>query len=161
MRRCTRPTPVGGSALFCRAAVLLQVGCTQLPQTNAVAIPPLPSGEARVWIYRNDGPYDVQTTPYVRISGQVVGVSQMNGAFYRDVAPGHYSITVDSFATDVNQFEDVDLAAGQQAYAKILSLRCWQGGTMGEPCRDAFYVRLRPADAARPEIAHSPYYGGS
>ena len=143
------------------AVLLLSVGCAQLPSTNAVAVAPIPVGEARLWIYRNDGPYDAQTTPYVRLNGQVVGVSEADGAFYRDVAPGHYSITIDSPATDVNQFADANLAAGQQTYAKILSLRCWQGGAMAEPCRDAFYVRLMAAETARTEIAHSPFYGGS
>jgi len=144
---------------FAAAALLLTTSdCAQLPQTNTVAIPLLRAGEARLWIYRSDGPYEPEATPYIRLNGQVVGTAWQSGAIYRDVAPGHYSITLDPSATDVNQFTDIDLTVGEQAYAKILSLRCWQGGAF-EPCLDAFYVRLMPPETALSEIAHNPFYG--
>jgi len=78
------------------------------------------------------------------------------------VAPAHYSVTVDTAGRDVNQFPEVDLAAGQQAYAKVLSLRSW----LGDDCMtwggcDTFYVWLMPPEAARAAIAASPFYGGS
>jgi hypothetical protein len=92
------------------------------------------------------------------LSEQVAGISEPGGAFYRDVAPAHYSITVDSAGRDVNQFADVDLAAGQEAYAKILSLRSW----LAQDCItwggcNTFYVRLMPAEAARADIARRPF----
>lgn len=76
------------------------------------------------------------------------------------MAPAHYSVTVDSAGRDFNQFADVDLAAGQEAYAKVLSLRSW----LADDCKawggcDTFYVRLMPAGAARAAIARSPFYG--
>ena len=76
-----------------RALLLAAASCAQLPPTSAVAIPPIPAGEARLWIYRNDGPYDPQATPYVRLNGQVAGVSEANGAFYRDVSYGQKLVT--------------------------------------------------------------------
>jgi hypothetical protein len=96
------------------------------------------------------------------LNEQVAGISEPGGAFYRDVAPTHYSVTVDSAGRDVDQFADVDLAEGQEAYAKILSLRSW----LAEDCGpwggcDTFYVRLMPADPARADIASSPFYGGN
>jgi hypothetical protein len=106
-----------------RALLLAAASCAQLPPTSAVAIPPIPVGEARLWIYRNDGPYDPQTTPYVRLNGQVAGVSEANGAFYRDVASGHYLVSVDSYFRDVYQFAEADLTAGQVAYVLVQSLR--------------------------------------
>jgi len=144
------------------AFLLIAANCAQLPPTSAVAIPPVPSGEARLWFYRDYEPYETLARPYIRLNEQVVGISEPGGALYRDLAPAHYSITVDSAGRDVNQFAEVHLAAGQEAYAKILSLRSW----LADDCMawggcDTFYVRLMPADAARPAIAASPFYGGS
>ena len=148
-----------GTALAC---LLVTANCAQLPPTSSAAIPPIPSGAARLWFYRDYEPYETLARPYVRLSEQVAGISEPGGAFYRDVAPARYSITVDSAGRDVNQFADVDLAAGQEAYAKILSLRSW----LAEDCVtwggcDTFYVRLMPAEAARNDIAHLPFYGGT
>jgi hypothetical protein len=144
------------------AVLLVAASCVQLPQTSSVAIPPVPSGAARVWFYRDYEPHETLARPYVRLNQQVVGISEPGGAFYRDVAPAHYSITVDSAGRDVNQFAEADLATGQEAYAKVLSLRSW----LDDECMawggcDTFYVRLMPAEAARGAIAASPFYGGS
>jgi len=144
------------------ALLLIAASCTPLPTTSSVVIPPIPPGVARLWFYRDYEPYETLARPYVRLNERVFGISEPGGAFYRDVAPAHYSVTVDSAGRDVNQFAQVDLAAGQEAYAKILSLRSW----LDDDCEpwggcDTFYVRLMPADAARAAIAASPFYGGS
>lgn len=142
------------------AFLLIATSCTQLPPTSSVVIPPIPTGEARLWFYRDYEPSETLARPYVRLNQQVVGISEPGGAFYRDVAPAHYSVTVDSAGRDVNQFAYVDLAAGQEAYAKVLSLRSW----LADDCLawggcDTFYVRLMPAEAARAAIARSPFHG--
>lgn len=141
-----------------RALLLAAASCAQLPPTSAVAIPPIPAGEARLWIYRNDGPNDPQATPYVRLNGQVAGVSEANGAFYRDVAPGHYLVSVDSYGRDVYQFAETDLTAGQVAYVLVQSLRKVSGGESGAS-RDIFYTRLLPVETARAAVANTPFYG--
>jgi len=141
-----------------RALLLAAASCAQLPPTSAVAIPPIPAGEARLWIYRNDGPYDPQATPYVRLNGQVAGVSEANGAFYRDVAPGHYLVSVDSYFRDVYQFAEADLTAGQVACVLVQSLRKVSGGESGAS-RDIFYTRLIPVETARAAVANTPFYG--
>ena len=51
------------------------------------------------------------------------GVSEPGGASYRDVPAGPYHITVDSYGKDFNQDKNVQLAAGQELYVKIVSLR--------------------------------------
>jgi len=104
------------------ALFLIETSCAQPPPTNAVVIPPIPAGDARVWFYRDGGPRETHERPYLRLNGQVAGISEPNGALYRNVAPGHYAVTVDSYlSTDVDQFADIDLAAGQEAYVKVLS----------------------------------------
>jgi hypothetical protein len=141
-------------------AVLLTANCSQPPPSSSVVIPPAPAGTARIWIYRNDGPNEIQASPYLRLNGRVAGISEPDAAFYRDVTPGRYAVTVDSYIDSyVSQFASADLAAGQEAYVEVLSMRRDRGGESGFT-RDIFYTRLIPADLARDAIARSPFHGG-
>ncbi len=67
-------------------------------------------------------------TPVVRLNGVAVGASYPGGAFYRDVPPGHYHLSADSYLDDPEQDRDVDLAPGQEIYAKILPSDHWIEG---------------------------------
>src|SRR6266851_945725 len=142
-----------GAALL----LLATAGYAQRPPTRT-------AGTARIWFYRDMAPYSSLATPYVRLNGVIAGVSQPGGASYRDVPPGHYHITVDSYGVDFNQTRDVDLAPGAEIYAKVVSNDNWieGGGSRGGGGyhRDTFYVWLYPAEAARPVIAQSWFYGG-
>jgi hypothetical protein len=160
MPRNVASLPIGSLSVAI-AFLLAAANCAQLPPTSSVAIPPIPTGKARIWFYRDYEPYETLTRPYVRLNEQVAGVSKPGGTFYRDVVPARYSVTVDSAGRDVNQVAQVDLAAGQEAYAKVLSLRSW----LADDCMawggcDTFYIRLMLADAARGAIARTPFYGG-
>ena len=122
-----------------------------------------PPGYARVWVYRLDEPSVSLERPYVRFNGRIVGISELGGAFYRDVAPGEYYVTVDSQGRDVNQFVRVGAAAGQQIYIEVQVLQYW--GCAGynlnsQWCWPTFYTRLQPPQAAAAVIAHSKFYGG-
>jgi len=145
------------------ALMLGLAGCARLPPTASYAIPPVPAQEARIWFYRDLDPNGSMATPYIRLNGAAVGVSQAGGAFYRDVPPGHYHISADSYLPDPIMTRDVDLASGQEAYAKVLSLDNWiQGGGQdagSEYHRDTFYVWLMPPEVARPRVAQSSFYG--
>jgi len=145
--------------------LLAAASCAEPPATASVAIPPLPGGDARVWFYRDAGPYEAQDRPYIRMNEQIVGISEPRGAFYRDVAPGHYHVTVDSYRRDFNQTRDVDLAAGQQVYFKIVSLEHWifgGGGPDGRGySRPTFYVWQIANAVAQGDVARSPFTGGS
>ena len=152
------------------AAVLLlaATACVQSPPPIAsVAIPPIPAGNARVWFYRPIDAYDSMATPYIRMNDAIVATSMPNGASYRDVPAGPYHITVDSYGKDFNQDKNVQLAAGQQLYVKIVSLRNWVvggGGAengSGDFARDTFYVWLIPPEVARADVARSAFYRGS
>jgi hypothetical protein len=145
----------------CLVSLLLVLsGCSQLPPTSSAVIPPVPVGAARIWIYRNEGPYETSNRPYLRLNDQVAGIVEPNGAFFRDVPPGHYAVTVDSYGVPYpNQFTGVDLAAGQTAYVKVLSMREKVGGEFGVGSRALFFTQLVPADVAQADIAVMPYYG--
>jgi hypothetical protein len=143
--------------------LLATAACSQLPSTASVAVPPIPAGQARVWFYRDGGPYDGAGTPYIRMNDAIVAISEPGSASYRDVPSGPYHITVDSYGKDFNQDKNVQLAAGQQLYVKIVSLRNWVvggGGSengSGDFARDTFYVWLIPPEVARAEVARSAF----
>ena len=136
---------------------------TPLP-TASVAVPPVPAGEARAWFYRDPGPYDCLGTPYIRMNEAIVGVSQIGGASYRDVPPGQYHVTVDSYLTAPDQSRYAYLFPGQQAYFKILCLANWISGGGGRNGsgyqRDTFYVWEIPPEVAQGDVARSRFYGG-
>jgi hypothetical protein len=147
------------------APLLLAIAsCAPLPPTAAVAVPPIPAGEARAWFYRDPGPYDCVNTPYIRMNEAIVGVSQIGGASYRDVVPGQYLVTVDSYLTAPEQTRNVYLFPGQQAYFKVLCLRNWIAGGGGRNDsgyqRDTFYVWQMPPEVAQGDVARSQFYGG-
>ena len=150
---------------WCAASLLLLLtGCSQVPPTSSVVIPPVPAGGARIWIFRNEGLYESKDRPYLRLNGQVAGISEPNGAFYRDLPPGHYTVSVDSYGVLYpNQFAQFDLGVGQEAFIKVLSQRerVGGGGDSGFGLRAIFYAWLIPPDEARPEISSIPFYGSS
>jgi hypothetical protein len=144
--------------------LLATAGCTPLPPTAAVVVPPIPAGEARVWFYRDWGPYDALGTPYLRMNQAIVGVSEPGGALYRDVMPGQYHVTVDNYLSDPDQSRYVYLFPGQQAYFKIVSLKNWIAGgnrNAGGYQRDTFYVWEIAPEVAQGDVARSQLYGGS
>jgi hypothetical protein len=136
-------------------------GCAPMPPTSAVTIPPIPAGMARVWFYREDLPQIAWQRPYVRMNGAVVGISEDGGAFYRDVAPGQYYVTVDSYGEDINQFPYIAPVAGQTVYLQVIGSKYWASGGATEWSRPTFYVWVMPNDIGGPAVARSPFYPGS
>jgi hypothetical protein len=141
------------------ALLAIVANCAQLPPTSSVTTAPIPAGAARIWFYRDGGPREAQERPYLRLNGQIAGISEPNGVFYRYVIPGQYAITVDSYlSTYVNQFALIDLTAGQEAYVEVLS----QGQRVSDRGgRENFYTRVIPAETARIEVSRRRFYGGS
>lgn len=148
------------TALFLIAA---EAAAAEPAAANATTVAPVSAGDARIWIYRDYLPSESLNMATVSINGAVTGYAQAaGGVFYRDVPPGHYLVTVDSYGRDTNQSANLVLGARQEAYVKIESLRSWSsfGGDTTSIERDTFYARPIPAQLARAEIAHIPYFGG-
>ena len=147
-------------------ALYAAVSCTQLPSpTASVTVPPVPAREARVWFYRDEGPYGNNSMPYLLINGASVETLQPRGAIYRDLPPGHYHIAVQNTVGDVNGMRDIDLAPGQQLYFKIVSDENYVGGEnfygATVSSRSTYNLWLMPPAWAQAEVARSPFFGGS
>jgi hypothetical protein len=141
------------------ALLALLSGCAAQPPTASVAIPTLAPGMARAWFYREDTPYNGLDRPYVRMNGAVVGIAELGGAFYRNVAPGPYYVTVDSWGTDVGQFPHVYLTAGETLYFQVIESLYWASGSASTNwTRPTFYVWVMPAGLAGPQIARTHFY---
>ena len=128
---------------------------------EAVVNPAGAGGGARaIWAYRNDGPYEPNQTPYVRLNGQIAWVCPADG-LYRRPSTRCYTVAVDSYGAPYpNQFAEFNLGAGQEAFVKVSSMREKVGGE-GVALRTLFFTQLVPPDFARPMIAGTPFYGSS
>ncbi|HXP76830.1 MAG TPA: DUF2846 domain-containing protein [Stellaceae bacterium] len=123
----------------------------------AAQLPPAPPDRARIFFYRDYEPYESMGRPYVTLNGDVAGISEPGGVFYRDVPPSRYLIAVRSNTFYPDQDKTVTAAAGQTIYAKVESIRSYNSG-------DSFYdpdtfavVLVDPADGQR-DIASKRYY---
>jgi len=149
---------IGAATAF---LLLAMTGCAQSPPIAAAAIPPIAAGEARIWVYRTYEPYADHGMPAVYANGGTIGWAQLGGAFYRDLAPGHYHITVWTLGVDFNQSSDLDLAAGQQAYIRIVSAPEWEEvGLRRSNYRPTYYAWLIPPQVAAAEVAPLAFQGG-
>jgi hypothetical protein len=142
---------------------LTAAGCARNPPVGAVAVPPIPPGEARVWFYRVYLPSETLNMTKVTMNGVYAGYAQLGGAFYRDVPPGTYHVEVASYGRDFDQSTNLAVAPGQEAYVKIESLDSWSTivGAGFVAKRDTFYARLMLPQLAHAEIAQSFFDGGS
>ena len=143
--------------------VLLAVlaGCAGAPVAPATSAA-MAAGAARIWFYRDYEPSVSLNIANVGLNGvTAASVDAFGSALYRDVPPGRYHVTVESFGTDVNQAKDVDLMPGQEAFVKVLAAGGWESdGERNSFKRDTFYVSLVPPQVARAELATHPLSGG-
>jgi hypothetical protein len=103
------------------AVPLFFAGHVSQAQVAQVAAGSIPPGQARIWFYRDYEPFVSRNFALVDLNGaRVASLPPAGGPVYRDVAPGHYRITPESWGTDINQSKEVDLAPGQEIYARSL-----------------------------------------
>jgi len=116
---------------------------------------PVPAGQVRIWFYRAWEPSESLNLANVEVNGAYFGSVANGSAFYRDVPPGRYHIAPASFVPNSRQDTYVELAPGQQAYVKIVSLSAWGSDNTAarDIDRDAFWAWLIPPQVAQAEIA--------
>ena len=100
--------------------LLLLAACTATPAEAPTAFIPLSSGAARLIFYREIGYYDAAAVLTISLNGNAVGVLPRGDAFYRDMAPGTYTITFSPTRAVPEQFKTVTPGAGQVFYVKLI-----------------------------------------
>lgn len=143
------------------ALMLALGGCSQGPTYGSVAagLPPVPPGQAQIFLYRWLEPYVSLAATTAFLNGTPVGLTQSGTAFYRDVPPGQYTISVTSQGVYPNQFKTVTVRAGQIVYARIGSITTWipcgGGGSIGggeADCGNTYVVEIIDPAVAQSEL---------
>ena len=126
-------------------------------QQVAAQLPLVPPARARIFFYRDYEPYESLSRPYVLLNGEVAGISEPGGVFYRDVAPGRYVVSVKSNTFYPGQEKTVDARGGETAYVKVESIKSYNSGNSNyEP--DTFAVVIVDPAQAQREIASKRYF---
>ncbi len=125
---------------------ILALACWLLTSSAAVAAPAqiaaIPPGMARVWMLRQYQPFESLAMPMTYLNKQPLALSQPGTAFYRDLPPGPYTFTVDSYGWDYDQAQGVWLAPGMEVFLEVQSLAIRESYRTYQ--RDTFYVRMIP-----------------
>ncbi len=123
----------------------------------ATQLLPVPADRARFFFYRDYEPYESMGRPYVTMNGEIAGISEPAGVFYRDMPAGRYLIAVRSNTLYPDQDKTVTAAAGQTFYVKVASIKGYNSGdSMYEPDTFAVVV-VDPVDGQR-DIASKRYF---
>ena len=119
-------------------------------------IPAIAPGMARVWFMRDTDPQEQQGEPIVHINGQAVGRSEPGTAFFRDLPPGSYHFSVQSYGIPTGYKDRLQLAPGQQVYLEVQ----WGGSWLeGVPGGAAFYVRTLSPELGQAYLHTMRYLG--
>lgn len=123
----------------------------------AAQVPPVPPDRARIFFYRDYELYESMGRPYVTLNGDVAGISEPGGVFYRDVPPARYVISVRNYTFYPDQDKVVAIAGGQTAYVKIESIKSYNSGdSFYDP--DTFVVVVVDAADGQRDIAPKRYF---
>ena len=121
----------------------------------------MPPGAARVYFYRWLEPYNSTSASLAYLNGAPIGVTEPGAVLYRDVAPGQYTIAVQSAGVLQNQFKTVELRPGDTVYARIESLHIWDMACrQHEDCGDTFLVQIMDPALARAEMQELRFISG-
>jgi hypothetical protein len=118
-----------GAILVLLGAVIATIavpvpGANAQPAAAGAALLPMPPADlARVWFVRQYQPGENLSTPMIFVDGAPLASSLPGTIFYRDVAPGTHTFTVETCGTDVNQSQTLQLLPGGQAELEIQSLQ--------------------------------------
>lgn len=125
----------------------------------ATQLPPVPSDCTRPFFYRDYEPYESLGRPYVTLNGEVAGISEPSGAFYRDVPAGTYLIAVRSNTFYPDQDKTVTAFSGQTFYVKVASIKGYDSGDSMYDS-DTFAVVVVDPVNGQGDIASKRYFSG-
>lgn len=92
-------------------------GCASGPKYSKVAdsLPPIPSGKARIYFYRDASPVGSAVQSPIVLGGEQVGKSVPGSFFFVDVAPGDHEV---SSRTETEKKLSFTVDAGQTRYVR-------------------------------------------
>lgn len=124
------------SMLACLCLFAL-VGCPAQPGGTAAPAPvaALAPGMARIWVLRqpsSPGGNIAASDPMVYVDGAPLARSPEGTAFYHDLQPGTYRLTVQPYGTPTNYIDTLQLSPGTEAYVQVEPVPNWEiGSTSG------------------------------
>jgi hypothetical protein len=133
---------------------LAEAGCASPPTFDQVSgtLPPIPAGEARIFVYRDYQPYQSLAWVPVFFNGATIGAVGPGHVLKRDVPPGTYKIEAKSDGLWPDQAKTVRVAAGDSAFAKIESFNSLGDTGGSDEFQTTFVVVLVDPVVARHEI---------
>jgi hypothetical protein len=131
------------------AAALLAACVASPPRTQ----PPVAAGQARIFVYRDNEPYQTLDWVPVTFNGRQVGGVGPGLFFYRDVAPGTYEIDVISQSLWPDQAKRVAARAGETIYAKVEVFRSSYATDNSGMSWPTYAVEIREPAVARSEMS--------
>jgi hypothetical protein len=143
---------------FCGFSLLSLPVCAppgDLPRTQAET-PAIAPGMARVWLLRDNDPEEAFGTPIIFANGQPIGRSEPGAAAYRDLPPGTYRFTVQSYGLPTGYKDKVKLVPGTQTYLEIQWGPSWEEGVAGGY---TFYVRTLSQELGKAYYGSMQYVG--
>lgn len=133
-------------------SVLALAGCAEESGPHPGSEPPVPSGMARLYVYRDFDPNGPLIWTQVSLDHRPIGASAPGTVFYRDLPPGIYEIEVRSDQRYPDQFKTVRLVAGSNTFAKIGDLMFSGAPSYSQQASTFDVMIVNPVIAAR-EIA--------
>ena len=119
-------------------------------------IPAIAPGMARVWLMRDNDPQEAFGTPIIYANGQPIARSEPGAAAFRDMPPGNYRFTVQSYGLPTGYKDKVQLAPGTQTYLEIQWGPSW---LEGQPGGYTFYVRTLSSQLGKAYFDSVRYVG--
>ena len=120
--------------LICFGVIAL-AGCAQPGGTAAPLVAALEPGMARVWVLRqppSPGRNIAASDPMVFVNGAPLAQNAEGTAFFHDLPPGTYRLTVQPYETPTNYVDTLQLSPGMVAYVQIEPVPNWEiGSTSG------------------------------
>lgn len=133
------------------AAAALLTGCAVAPHPPPL-VAPLAANEARIFVFRDNEPYESLDWVPVTFNGRKVGAVGPGLFFYRDVTPGTYGIDVISDSLWPDQARTVAARAGETIYAKVEVLRDSAASDSSDMPSPTFIVAIINPELGRNEV---------
>jgi hypothetical protein len=107
------------------------------------------SGTARVWFLRPSSLVNpaAGAAPTVYANGSPLGAIPANATFYRDLSPGTYRFSVETYGLPTGDADTVTLQPGSQTYLEVQWAATWEKGYPGGVGNDShsfFVLNLSP-----------------